>query len=467
MDENIYGNEGKQPETVTEASEEIFSQEQDTQDNLSPGQDVQEGFTENEAAEDLRDEASATGMDDLLDDIIENVTAEEGGIEEGSIGEGGIEGNGVEEGGIGESGIEPEDEGILGGGIAELEAVKKAVEDLATAEQEYKDTEKYLKGKRKELEIQKKRVEEKIVSSIKKARAELEKGHDEEVNRAEKAIKEAETSKKNARAAAVNERMRRENSTLVDENKVLEAEIKARFRDAGIPSFCKSRLYYALFKPSKAADYLICIAAIIIFAGLIPFIVTRFIPETLFKVLVWIIIVLFFVGIYLLISALTKKGAKNETILSMRPNMERIADNKKFIKKRNKNIKADPDESQYNLYEYDQQLEMARADYDKARAERDQAMADFDQFESVKIREEMEQEKAPVFEQMEKEISVMEEDFQAKTEAYQNASRTMEEYSSVFGEKGLKPDKLDELISLINDGKATNIREAIDAQKNK
>ena len=362
---------------------------------------------------------------------------------------------------------EPEDYGFLGGGLEDLQAVREAITNLSDTEQAYKETEKSLKAKKKELDVQKKRVEEKINSAIKKARGELEKGYDEEINAAEKAIKEAETNKKNAKAAAVSERMKRENSSLVDENKVLTAEVKNEFKEAKVPGICRSKIYYALFEPKKNTDYLICIAAILILAGLIPFIVTCFIPKTVLKVLVWIIIVVFFAALYFLISAWTKKGERNEAIIKMRSNVDQISANKKFIKDRNKNIKADPDESQYNLYEYDQQVEAARTDYETARAEKEQAMLKFENEDSVNIRTEMEQEKAPIFEELEREIEQMTEDLQVRSDAYQEAAKVMDGYNSEFGDKGIKAEKIDELISIISEGKATTIREALDVQKNK
>ena len=368
-----------------------------------------------------------------------------------------------------ESGLfqQPEGVGFFAGGIAQLTEVRAAIENLNTCEQEYKDTEKYLKGKSKELEIQKKRVEEKIVSTIKKSRAELEKGFDDDIATCEKAIKEAETRKKTAKAAAVNERMKRENSTLLDDNKVLGAEIKSRFKEASVPGICRSGLYYSLFAPNKVTDYLICLLAILIFAGLIPYGVTRLIEGTVLQILVWVLVVVFFAAIYFLIAFWTKKGERNEAIKDMRSKVKQIKDNNKAIKNRNKNIKADPDESQYNLYEFDQQLESARNDLDKAKLAREQALANFDQVESVKIREEMEQEKAPVFEQLEKEIAQMQEDFKTREAAYQEAARVMDEYNAAFGEKGLRADKIDELIAIMQEGKASTIQEALNVQKNK
>ena len=222
-----------------------------------------------------------------------------------------------------------------------------------------------------------------------------------------------------------------------------------------------------MFAPNRITDFLICIAAILIFAGLIPFAITLLVDGLVYKILVWVLIVVFFAAMYFLISFWTKKGIRHDAIRDMRSKVQQIRDNKKTIRSRNKNIKMDPDESQYNLYEYDQELDSARADLEKTRSEREQAIEHFDQVESVQIREELEREKAPVFEQMEKEIAASQEDLKQKQAHYQEALQVMNEYNSALNEKGWKADKVDELIRIMEDGKASTIREAMNVQKNK
>ena len=356
-------------------------------------------------------------------------------------------------------------ENFLAGGTEQLEAVKTAISDLAQKEQLYKETDRSLKAKQKELEIQKKRVEEKINQSIKKARTELEKGFDEQIGTAEKAIKEAELQRKNAKAEAVSLRMKMENSSLVDENKRLEAEIESRFKESNVPSICKNHLYYALFKPNSKIDYLYCAIGILIFAGVIPFIVTRFVEGTFLKILIWVLIAVFFAAIYFLISSWTKKGERNNTLTVMRSSMDRISDNRKFIRKRNKNIKADPDESQYNLASYDAALNTAKTEHEAVVEKKAEAIQEFENVESVSIRQKIEEERAPMFQELEKEIEQMTEDFKVRSENFEEAGKLIEEYTADLGEKYMKADKIDELIGLINEGKATTIEEALAVRK--
>lgn len=352
-------------------------------------------------------------------------------------------------------------------GRDKLTEIKAAIADAATKEEEFKDIDKTLKARQKEYDIQRKRVDEKINSAVKKARTELEKGFDEQINTAEKAKKDAEQQKKTAKAEAINRRMQIENSALIDENKVMSAEIDSRFKESKVPFICKCRLYYMLFLPSKKIDYIVCAAAILIFAGLIPFIVTRFISSVPLAVIMWILIAVFFGAIYFLISALSKKGDRNNVIAAMRVNIERISDNKKFIKKRNKNIKADPDESQYDLAEFDAQLDAAKNQLDDVLSRKEQAVKNFEEVESVSIRDKVENENADMFSELNKDITRMTEDRNTKETNRNEAAALVADYAAQLGDKNMKADKIDELINAFDDPSVTTITQALDFVKNK
>lgn len=358
-------------------------------------------------------------------------------------------------------------ENFLEGGISELESAKASVIDLGQKEQACRELDKTLKARQKELEIQKKRVEEKINSSIKKSRAELDKEYDGQIASAEKVIKEAEIKKKNAKAAAICQRMKDENSTLVDENKVLEAEIAANFKEAKVPAICRNRFYYSLFQPANKMDIIVCAIAVLVCAGVIPFIVTRFVSTAFLAVLVWIIIVIFFAAVYFGILSFTKKGARQDELIKARPHIQQIAANKSSIKKRNKNIKADPDESRYNLEEYDYQISIAKEDYNDIKNQKEAAVKNFEEIESADIRTRMEAEYASTIEDIERTIKFATDEFTAKSEDLHEAEQIVAEYKSHLGEKNIKLDKLDELIAIINEGRASTISGAIEEQKNK
>ena len=358
-------------------------------------------------------------------------------------------------------------ENLLLGGVKELETVKQAMKDLETQEQQCKDTDKSLKAKQKELELQKKRVEEKINSAVKKSRTELEKGFDEQLGSAEKAIKEAENKKKDAKSAAINLRMKRENSSLIDENKTLLADVSARFKEDGVPSICKSRIYYALFEPKENLDFLFCAIGILIFAGIIPFLITRLASTTFLAVLLWIFLVVFFAAIYLLLSVWTKKGVRHETILRSRPSVERIADNKKFIKKRNKNIKADPDERQYNLMSYDQEIERTKAEYDEVNARKEDAIRNFEEVDSIAIRDRMQQENNAAIQALETEYNQMLADYTNKSQLREDTQKTVSEYIASLGDKFNKTEKIDELIAAFENENVTTVEQAIESLNQK
>ena len=61
----------------------------------------------------------------------------------------------------------------------------------------------------------------------------------------------------------------------------------------------------------------------------------------------------------------------------------------------------------------------------------------------------------------------MSEDLDTRSDSYQEALRVMDEYNDAFGEKGLKADKVEEWLTIMKEGRASTIREAMNVQKNK
>ena len=356
---------------------------------------------------------------------------------------------------------------LLDGGAEQLEEVRMAIANMAKKEQELKDSDRAFKAKQKEYELQQKRVADKITAAIKKERADVEKEHEGILNEASKAVKEAEHQKKNAKSAAVNLRIQEETFDYVTENKRLAAENSDIMKKGKLPFFCKNPMYYSLFSPVSKLDYLICSIAIVIFAGIIPFVVSLFLKTAVVKALVWTLIILFFAAIYFVVFTWTRKGSKNEYVTLMRPNAERIAANKATIKKFNKDIKSDPDESRYNLGAFDEKLGRAKYDYESKTQARDEALKYFDDVRSEEIKNSIQTENEASLNELNNEVEALKAENAAKNDEYSAASNVFNDYKAELGDKNMTPDRINELMGLINEGKAFTVKEALMVQQNK
>lgn len=358
-------------------------------------------------------------------------------------------------------------ENFLSGGIAELEAAKQAIIDEAAKNLAADEAKSAYKAKDKELNAKKMFMSDKIDSTVKNRRGELEKEHGILIEDAKRDVKEARRKKKEALSKAVDQRVKDETADLVEENKKLKKAQKALFKASKIPGFCSGGIYYALFVPKTGFDLIRFVLAIIIAAALIPNIVCALLSwKLIFKVLIYIAIVIFFALIYFLISIWTKSGNKAAVIEEGRPHLEQRNKNKKAIRKLKRGIKKDGNEEQYGLSEYDDEIARCQSVLDEKTKARDSALAEFDAGTAAGIKKEIEDEIIPQIEQLEKEAKDLEADYNLKSKAARQAYEFLaSEYVLYLSERYATCERIDDLINIIKEGKASNISEALDVAK--
>lgn len=357
------------------------------------------------------------------------------------------------------------DNTFLEGGIENLEKVKEKLKEESGKQEAYNEAEAALKAKQKDLENQKKYMTDKIASATKERRAELKKQHDEQVDAVARDLKEAEKRRKDAKASAVSERMKNETADLVAQNEGFKKANAELFRTHKVPSFCNTEFYYSLFAPKTGKNFIIFIITVVVTLGLIPNVVCLLIKsdQLILKILVYIAIVILFAAIYFVIFATTRGKGKGAVIEQGRLNMDQIEKNNKEIKKIQHGIKTDKDESLYGLEEYDAQISGLQESLEGKVTERDEALKVFDEETSLSIKDEIEKENIPVIEQMQTELSQMESDLNAqKAEVVSLGEEISASYGVYLGKKNMNADRIDKMISLMQDGQAETIMQALD-----
>lgn len=354
---------------------------------------------------------------------------------------------------------------FLSGGVGELEKAKAAIEENWRRQSELNKIEADVSSKEKALESQKKYVNDKANDLIKERRSALKKTHDEQVDVANKGFKEAEKKRKVAKNDAVSERISRETTDVVTDNNTLNAEIDTMLRENGMPKFCKSGWFYALFAPRRGGEFVIFILTVIITLGVIPNIVCALVKtdQWLIKALIYLAIVVFFVLIYFIIFLISKRNSKGHVLEEIRPKRDMIRKNNKEIKRRAKNIKGDKDESEYELSEYDSEIAANHDVLNEKMNARDEALKDFDENTAVQLREEIERENQPAIDEMTKELEESRAALSAAKEAAQkSAEEVTNSYEVFLGKKNTSVEKVDELIHIMQEGRASTIMEALD-----
>ena len=359
---------------------------------------------------------------------------------------------------------------FLEGGIESLEMAKARILEEASKKEALSAAETAFKTKEKELNSLKKEMEDRIASDIKEKRSEIKKKHDEIIAEADKGLKEAEKKKKDAKAAAVNDRVKNETAGLTAQNESLKAQNVNLFKANKVPSFCNNFFYYSLFAPKSGKNFLVFALSVVIALGVIPNVVCLLMSSspTIVKVLVYALIVVIFVGIYLLFYFLTRSKGKGAVIEQGRANVEQVSKKNKEIKKIEKGIRADKDETRYGLGAFDDEIKTAQDMVNAKTADKETALKIFDEQTAVTIRQEIENEKMPainelsgVFEQLQSDLAYKKEDFDTFSKAI------FEDCTQYLGKEYMDADKIDSMIYLLKSGKVASITEAMDFLKEK
>lgn len=355
--------------------------------------------------------------------------------------------------------------GFLSGGVTELQQAKEAIIRTNSLQAAYNAAQAEASGKEKDLESQKKYITDKTASVMKERRAQLKKVHDEQVDLANKNLKDAEKKRRAAKSDAVQNRISNETAGYVGENEDLKKKIKMLFRENKVPSFCNTRFYYALYAPKKASDFVILVITVLITLGVIPNVVCLLLntDKMIIKILVYLAIVVFFVGIYFIVFLISKRNTKGEILEIARPYRDGIAANRKSIKSKSRTIEKDTDESGYALEGYDTEIANFQNILNDKIQKREEALKEFDEKTAVEIRSEIERENQAVVEKMTAELEESRQALEsAKAEADQAANELANTYEVYLGKRNMAPERIDGLIALIQDGKASTVMEALD-----
>lgn len=357
------------------------------------------------------------------------------------------------------------DSNFLGGGIAELQYAKAALNEANQLQDSLHAAEAAASAKEKDLESQKKYVQDKINNAIKERRGELKKTHDEQVDLANKNLKEAEKKRKAAKSDAVQARITDETSDLNKTLDDLKREVKNIFKKGRIPGICNTAYYYALYAPKRGIDFFVFVLTVVVEFGVIPNVVCAFLKtdKLIIKILVYLAIVLFFVAIYFLFFAISKRNKNGAVLEEARMKRNEIRRVKKQIKRTSKSIVKDKDESTYGLEGFDSEIAGLQQVYSEATNKRDAALKAFDEGTTQQIREEIQNENQETLNRMEAEAEESRkalESARAKASAAQeNVSSTIEVY---LGKKNTTVEKIDSMITLMQEGKAKTVMEALD-----
>ena len=224
---------------------------------------------------------------------------------------------------------------FLKGGIEELQNMIRDLEDrdvcsnqVNVCANEGKKLEKELK---QEMEALNKDVEKTVNEERQKAISDEEKI----INAGNKRLKEVRSEREKAKDKGMRDRIESETQALVEENRDLHRTARRKLKENGLPAYCDTKWFYTLYCTQGGMEWLVKLLVFVAGLILIPGIVVAIVkPWWFLKILLWIVVMVVFIGIYMTIYLLTK-DKDNGTLEDIRTERYKISDNEKQIRKIN------------------------------------------------------------------------------------------------------------------------------------
>ena len=183
-------------------------------------------------------------------------------------------------------------------------------------------------------------------------------------------------------------------------------------------------------------------------------------PWWLWKLIWWVVIDVIMLAIYMTIYLISKD--RDAGILDeVREIRDKITENEKKIRKISSDIKKDPDESSYNLGEYDDEIKNIEAAVEEASLKKSGKLKEFEEFTKQTIIDRLNSEYMP-------EISEKQRILEEKTDVYDRLNQKFIELNQTIEDKYERyltkqfsnRQKLQRMIELIETGQAVNIGQA-------
>lgn len=321
----------------------------------------------------------------------------------------------------------------------------------------------------KALEAENKALNDNTAITLKKRLKEITDTYDEEIAKSQDKLKKSKGKREKAKNQGIKERISDETLDLRTANKDLKTLMKEEFKKAGVPGFCKTGLYYALYFPRHIGEYFKLLIMFLIFFVAIPCGIYFFAipePNLYYMIGIYIAVVIIFGGIYVLIGNMTK--VKHiEVLKSGRKILDDILKNNKKIKSITKGINNDKDDGKYDLASFDDEIAHIEQNIADLNLKRQEAINKFETVTKNIIIDEIYENVRPRLDKLNADYQGVSERLKAVEEGRKESSLFISEnYEAYLGKEFTSIDKIEALEGIFNQSLASNISEAIDVYKN-
>lgn len=360
------------------------------------------------------------------------------------------------------------EQNILNGNQEKLEQILSDIKEHNAKKDRLEKLNASVKDITKELETAKKEKQNETDSKIKASIAAICEGYDKSIEADKDKIKTVMAERDRAKMAGVKERISAETASLRAENSDLAEQINEAFIHENISKICNSRLFISVFNPKRVIDYIIDFVVISILLIAVP-VVLFFLP----MISKWILLV--YCVLVSLLSLITVKCVYRgvilphmDTIIAAQKTRMQIIDNKKRIRKIERNIHKDKNEDMYGLEEFDSNINTLHDDIARIDDEKRSALDEFEKNTKADIISEIDERYQDKITNMESELDKK----QTELDELDNLVKKQRiyissNYEAYLGKEFMNVDKLTELNSIMKAGSADTIAQALSVYNNR
>lgn len=360
-----------------------------------------------------------------------------------------------------------DDVNILGGGVEVLYEIKERLLELDDLKNRSARLEEETKSLAKTIEVKSKAEENEIALTISKRRNESTLTLNASLDKAQQRLKKARSDREQSKNQKVTERIKNDTAGLHEDKRAVKEEINAIFSKHGLPGIINNKAFFTLFFPNGIIDFAIIagvITAIFTLPALLFMLFTN--PETR---KIWVI-VLIYIGIFALVVGLaylairkTRNPNYFDALRDVKKHYQKIDSINVNIRREEKRIRKDSDESQYDLSEHDEKIKVIENEVDNILEDRKKTLADFEGRIKQNITDEIHTRYA---EELDQARTSLAEKTTEQTEVDADLNRLSvdiaKKYEVYVGKEHLTVPMIDELIAIINDSEASTVGEAIE-----
>lgn len=345
-----------------------------------------------------------------------------------------------------------------------LSEAEKAIQQKNELEKQLSEQQKVLNDSRKLLESRENKWKLQLSSLLSDRVREISKTYDDEIAQVDTKLKKVQSEREKAKAQGIKGRIGVETEELVNESRELQREYSAIMKSDCVPLPARTGLYYSLWHPSSLREFLGFICFFILFFLALPIGLYLFVlPErrTLYLVLIYLAVIIVVGGLYTLIGNLTT-GKHREAILQGKELRKKIRKNRSAVRRISREIQSDSDEEGYHLEEYDDEISRTKKEREDLIQKKQAALNSFDTVTKNILTDEHEHAVAKEREELQGRLQ-KEEQSMTQLEDRRNrlALENAQLYEQFLGKSHMNEGDMAKLGSLLSDGKAQTLMEAI------